>query len=70
MLKARVHLRGREMIVLGLTRENTKRLFDNQPIMFAGSQLGLNIDRVVIIAGETYKDLEDDLRAIGVTLPS
>lgn len=55
---------GQKVMFIGLDRENTKRLHDNQPIVFEPEVLpGL---RVVILAGETLDDVREDLRALGI----
>lgn len=66
MIKARATIGSRDTMILGLTRENVTRLLDNQPIMFDGAELGWPAMRVVILAGETLADIEEDLRSIGV----
>lgn len=66
MIKVRTLLGNRDTIILGFTRENIDRMLNNQPVLVHGDELrypGLNI---VVIAGETFEDLREDLRAIGV----
>lgn len=53
-------------LFLGLSRENTKRLHDNKPIMFRlrDVQPDLPDISVVIMAGESNDELMEDLRSM------
>lgn len=67
MLKIRATVKGKDIIFLGLDRENIDRMMRNQPIIFGGDQVGLREDvRIVILAGETHADMIEDLRSLGV----
>lgn len=55
---------GRKLMVLGLSRANTERLLDNQPIRFDGKEFGFDGD-VLILGGETEADIVQDLRVLG-----
>jgi hypothetical protein len=70
MIKARGVFGGQEAIVLGLERENMRRLLDGQPIMFDGAQVGLPGIRILILGGETLSDVKEDMRACGIPAPS
>lgn len=65
MIKARGQAAGTDMVILGLSRNNTERLLNNSPIMFDGAQVGLAGVRIVICGGETEADIAEDLRSIG-----
>lgn len=66
MLKIRATINKSDTVILALTQENWFRLVNNQPIMFPGSDVGLDVAHVVIIGGETEADIKEDLRSIGV----
>lgn len=61
-------LKGRygENLVLGLSRENIKRLLAGQPIRFNLSELALPAGQVVIFFGETEAAMLKDLEAHGL----
>jgi len=59
---------GRPVILLGLTRENIRRLVElGEPIHVSGESLGLEsrIASVNIVFGETAQGIYDSLRAGG-----
>ena len=53
MLKAVGEHAGSQILLVGLSEENIRRLRDQQPILFNTSQLGLPPMHVVVIAGST-----------------
>lgn len=62
MIKATMQSKeGKNILLLGLSEENVKRLKENKPIHINGSEIGLSND-VIIMYGETeehlYKELE------------
>ena len=65
MLKAR----SGNLILLGLDRENIKRLQEGSPIKFDGAQVGLDGVSVGIIYGETLLHIQRDLQKAGFALP-
>ena len=62
MIKAR----KKNVIFIGLDKENIDRMLDNKPILFKGEQEGLPGIQIVILAGNTLDDVKEDLRSIGV----
>lgn len=62
MIKAR----KKNVIFIGLDKENIDRMLDNKPILFKGEQVGLPGIQIVILAGNTLDDVKEDLRSIGV----
>lgn len=62
MLKAVAHGDDHELIVLGLSDENIKRLKNNQPITFDLDQLGIKGIRIFIFAGETEESMAEDMK--------
>jgi hypothetical protein len=69
MVIARAIVANRDTVILGLSRLNTERLLDNQPIRIQGADLGLPGINIIILAGDTEQSMLEDLRSIGVTLP-
>jgi hypothetical protein len=61
---------GKRLILIGLDRENTKRLHDGKPIRIDGAEFGLPGWIIGIFAGETVEDMLADLKAAGVQVPS
>lgn len=57
MIKAR----SGELVILGLSRENIKRLQKGQPIAFDGDQVGISGTRILIMFGETENDIMREL---------
>ena len=57
MIRGRVELDGKPALLIGLSRENTRRLLDDKPIVLHADdlvRLGLpGVIEIVIIAGET-----------------
>jgi hypothetical protein len=51
-----------DMIILGFSQENIKRLMDGKPISFEGSQVGIEGKRVLIVYGETEIQIIHDLQ--------
>lgn len=45
---------GRKLLVLGLDGENIRRLQNDEPILFDGSEIGLDGWEVSIVGGEDY----------------
>lgn len=77
MMKARTVTKdGRPVILIGLDRENTKRLHDGKPIrvdLREAPPKGLLIPGgpiLYLIAGETLKDIADELTKAGIEFPS
>lgn len=61
MLKAR----AQNMLIMGLSAENMRRLAAGQPIIFSGSEFGLsvlNTFEFCIISGDTEQTIFDDLQ--------
>ena len=56
-----VKMRKGNVIVLGLSAENIKRLQASDPIMFAGEQIGLDGLTIYIVYGETEVDIVAEL---------
>ena len=56
-----VKMRKGNVIVLGLSAENVKRLQSSDPIMFAGEQIGLDGLTIYIVHGETEADIVAEL---------
>lgn len=52
MIRAVVNRDGRKHIVLGLTRENVRRMEDGDPIAFKTDDLGVPGDVFLYVAGE------------------
>jgi len=50
-----------KLVIFGLSHENLRRLKDNQPIIFAGDELGLPDTEIVIFSGETEASMARDL---------
>jgi len=62
MIKATMRTKeGKDILLLGLSGENVRRLKDGKPIHINGSEMGLGND-IVIMYGETeahlYKELQ------------
>lgn len=68
MIKAKAKFGHLNVAILGLTRDNWERLTANEPIMFQGADMGLNVDRVLILGGESVDDIKKDLRALGLAV--
>lgn len=66
MIKA-VSLKPDPTVFLGLSRENTRRLLDNQPIPVKLRELHPSLPdiTIVLLGGETEADILEDLRALG-----
>lgn len=60
---------GPSTVILGLSRMNTERLLDNQPILVSLRELHRSLPdiKVLLLAGETEDVLTEDLRAMGAT---
>ena len=58
MLRARLN---NGVFILGIDAENVRRLKDGQPILVALAEMG-GTDDVIIMYGDTYKDIADELR--------
>jgi len=57
MLRARA---SNGVFILGIDRENIKRLLKGQPILVSLAEMG-GTDDVLIMAGETLQDIQNDL---------
>ncbi|OXS92672.1 hypothetical protein [Pandoraea apista] len=57
MIKAR----SGDLVILGLSRENTDRLQGGEPIYFDGDQIGLPGKRFLIMFGETETAIAREL---------
>lgn len=62
---------GRTAVYLGLSRQNTTRLHDNQPIIVRLRQLHADLPDldIVLLAGDTEEDIVEDLRVLGRPRP-
>lgn len=56
MLRARIN----GIFILGIDRGNIERLLKGEPILVALAEMG-GTDDVLIMAGETLKDIQNDL---------
>jgi len=56
---------GRLFLLLGVDRENINRLTSGKPIVCKGESVGIDRD-VIIVFGETLKDVETELTSIGI----
>jgi hypothetical protein len=56
---------GRLFLLLGVDRENINRLTSGKPIVCKGESVGIERD-VIIVFGETLKDVETELTSIGI----
>jgi hypothetical protein len=66
MLKARAG----DLVILGLSDENLKRLKAGQPIKFAGADLRLDgVQTVLIFNAPTEADMERLMREQGYVIP-
>lgn len=69
MIKANItHKDGRPLVILGLSKVNTKKLLRGQPILIDMKPLGLD-GWVTIVGGETEGDITREL-AKHLKLPS
>lgn len=55
---------GRRLLILGLNKENVERLMANQPIRRPLDDAGFPNLTLVILYGETYEDIQQDLHII------
>ncbi len=63
---------GTEMLLLGLTRENVKRLVDRQPIHVRRATHGEGVPanwEIVLMFGETELAMQAELKAAGAIRP-
>lgn len=58
---------GREFLLLGLDKENIRRLTDKKPIWIKGETVQMEFD-VLIMYGETLQDVTDDLAKRGLNM--
>lgn len=56
---------GGNLLLLGLSRENMRKLLRKQPLFFDCADLGLTGLSVTILGGETEADITRDLRQFG-----
>ena len=69
MIIARGKMEGDELLMLGLSHQNVRRLLSGEPIHIHRSSHGDGIPkgwRILICAGETEKSIESDFRKAGV----
>lgn len=52
---------GRRAIIFGIEEENVKRLKDGKPMLISLDELGVSDTEVLILYGETTKELEEML---------
>jgi len=67
MIKARLSTDDREILLIGLSAENRKRLGEDQPIRITVEQmneLGLPLIEIVIMGGETEESMVAELRGL------
>ena len=64
MIKVLMKKNNEEMIVLGLNKENIKRLQKGQPIMFNLAELGIEGMNMLIFTGDTEESMAKDLMDI------
>jgi hypothetical protein len=74
MLKAVVRVNNRVTLFLGITRDNTDRLHVDEPIAIDLQVLvqqsgGRPVQDIVLYAGETDRDVYDQLASRGLPLP-
>lgn len=69
MIKVRATVGNSDVVFLCLDRNNVERLFEGQPILFDGMQVGLPGVKISILAAETLADIREDLRSMGVPIP-
>lgn len=72
MIKASaIKANGAAMVILGLSRENTTRLHDGQPILVNARNIDPRLPDVdiAIVAGETEEAIAADLRAAPIRMP-
>lgn len=71
MLKAvfRAGPDGRKVILLGVDRENIRRLTGGEPIKVDLTELGAGDGDVIVVYGETLQSLAGELRAAGIPVP-
>lgn len=66
MIKARATKGGNDILVLGLSAVNVKRIMDSKPIMFNASDIGItDVDKILVLGGDTEDDIIEDLRSLG-----
>jgi hypothetical protein len=65
VIKAAGTLRGKPMLLLGLSGENVTRLAAGEPMVIAGGPLGFD-GYVVIVYGRTEDELKADLQRTGL----
>lgn len=62
---------GRRLLVLGIDRENVRRLTGGDPIYVQGNAHGLDLDVDVVVAfGEELQDILDEITSAGVEIPT
>lgn len=71
MLKAKIHqVDGSTLLLIGLSSENMKRLLEDKPILFSGSEVGFPaVSWVLLIGGKTNGDLMEQLKKMGMETP-
>ncbi|MGH3796022.1 MAG: hypothetical protein ACREQ5_05930 [Candidatus Dormibacteria bacterium] len=57
---------GDALVLLGLSRENTTRLLDGQPIKVHGQDVGMPGVVIVLLGGETEDDIKTELTSNGL----
>lgn len=61
---------GGQLILLGVTPANLRRLKDGQPIYVECDDLGLPGARIMLVFGQTERAIYAELRAAGIELPA
>lgn len=70
MIKATGALKdGTPLLVIGLSRENTRRLHDDQPIAFRADHVDPRLAplEILLIAGDTEDSIAERLKGIGAS---
>lgn len=70
MIKARARFKGRDTIIIGLSRESCDRLLAGQPIRFDGEELLIPGLTFLVLGGETEDEITEDLRSLGLAPPT
>ena len=54
-----------DLVILGLSDENLRRLREDMPILVNGEALGLDVD-IAVIAGRTEDTIQEQMRQAGM----
>jgi hypothetical protein len=60
---------GRTILLLGLDKEGVRRLTSGEPVFVDGRTVGLETLDVVVMYGETIRDVMQELKKAGIKLP-